>query len=234
MKTYVTIGSVEGIDGQLHHSDHHRANAFNEFFSSVFTDENPDTAPAFTTGRGDLGALSNIDVTPDIVFDKLNLLKPGKSPGPDGWPSIVLKRLATQLCVPFAIFTKSLRSGLLPQDWKTGYIVPIFKKGSKTKVNNYRPVCLTSVVIKLLESIVRDALFSHISQNNLFSDSQHGFVPHRSCSTQFVHALNDWTSSLDKGFATDVIYFDFSKAFDSVPHVRLIKNLKLMVLMDPC
>ena len=162
------------------------ANAFNEFFSSVFTDENPDTAPAFTSGRGDLGILSNIDVTPDIVFDKLNSLKPGKSPGPDGWPSIVLKRLATQLCVPFVIlFTKSLRSGLLPQDWKTGYIVPIFRKGSQIKVNNYYPVCLTSVVIELLKSIiiVKDALFSHISQNNLFSDSQHGFVPHRSCST---------------------------------------------------
>ena len=112
---------------------------------------------------------------------------------------------------------------MLPQDWKTGYIVPIFKKGSKT---NYRPVCLTSVVLKLLESIVGDALFSYISQNNLFSDSQHGFVPHRSCSTQLVHALNDWTSSSDKGFATDVIYFDFSKAFDSVPHVRLINKLK--------
>ena len=86
------------------------------------------------------------------------------------------------LCsLKFAIlFTEPLRSGLLLQDWKTGYILPIFKKGNKTKVNNYCPVCLTSVVIKLLESIVRDALFS---QNNLFSDSQHGFVPHRSCST---------------------------------------------------
>ena len=79
-----------------------RANAFNDF-SSVFTDENPDTAPVFTTGRGDLSALSNINVTPDIVFDKLNSLKPGKSPGPDGWPSIVLKRLATQLCVPLSL-----------------------------------------------------------------------------------------------------------------------------------
>ena len=84
MKTCVTIGSVEGIDEQMHHSDYHRANAFNEFFSSVFTDENPDTAPVFTTGRGDLGALSNINVTPDTVFDKLNSLKPGKSPGPEG------------------------------------------------------------------------------------------------------------------------------------------------------
>ena len=68
-------------------------------------------------------------VTPDLVYDKLNSVKPGKSPGPDEWPPTVLKRLATQLCVPLDIlFTKSLKSGLLPQDWKIGYIVPIFKK----------------------------------------------------------------------------------------------------------
>ena len=108
MKTCVTIGS----DGQLHHSDYHRANAFNKFFSM---DKNPDTISIFTTGRGDLSSLSSINVTPDLVFDKLNSLKPGKSPGPDGWPPTVLKTLATQLCVPFAIlFTKKwfVTSGL--------------------------------------------------------------------------------------------------------------------------
>ena len=104
MKMCVTIGSVEGIDGQLHHSDYQSYyNAFNEFFSSVFMDENPDTVPIFTTGRGDLGSLSSINVTPDLVFDKLNSLKPGKTSGSDGWPPTVLKRLATQLCVPLQL-----------------------------------------------------------------------------------------------------------------------------------
>jgi len=227
LKTRVNIGSVEGLDGQLHHSDCGRANAFNDFFSSVFVNEDPNTVPTFSSNIDGLPILSNIEVTSATVFDKLQNLKSDKSPGPDGWPSVILKNCADQLCVPLAIlYNKSLESGILPHDWKIGHIVPIFKKGSKVKVNNYRPVCLTSVIIKLLESIVKDALLSHLSQHSILSGNQHGFIPRRSCCTQLLSALNDWTSAMDQGFSTDVIYFDFSKAFDSVPHTRLLNKLK--------
>jgi len=94
------------------------------------------------------------------------------------------------------------------------------------KVNNYRPVCLTSVIVKVLESIVKDSLLLHLFRHNILSDKQHGFIPHRSCCTQLLTALNDWTSALDQGFSTDVIYFDFSKAFDTVPHNRLFNKLR--------
>ena len=100
------------------------------------------------------------------------------------------------------------------------------QKGNKTKVNNYRPVCLTSVVIKILESIIRDNLSNYLSDNNLLSPNQHGFIPRRSCCTQLLHALNNWTLSLDEHLSTDVIYFDFSKTFDSVPHTRLLLKLQ--------
>ena len=114
-----------------------RANPFNEFFSSVFTDEIPDTIPIFTVGRGDLGYLSSINITPDLAFDKLNSLKPGKSPEPDGWPPTFFKKISNSaLCSPSVaiLFAKSLKSGLLLQNWKTGYIVPIFKKAVKSKL----------------------------------------------------------------------------------------------------
>ena len=117
-------------------------------------------------------------------------------------------------------------SGILPEDWKIGYITPIYKKGNKIKVNNYHPVCLTSVVIKILESIIRDTLSNYLSDNNLLSPNQHGFIPRRSCCTQLLHALNNWTLSLDEHLSTDVVYFDFSKAFDSVPHTRLLLKLQ--------
>ena len=90
---------------------------------------------------------------------------------------------------------KSLESGILPQDWKTGHITPIYKKGNKTKVNNYRPVCLTSIVIKVFESIIRDTMSKYLYDNNLLSPNQHGFVPRRSCCTQLLHFFNDWTLS---------------------------------------
>ena len=162
-----------------------------------------------------------------IVFEKLASLKTGKAPGPDGWPAEVFKQCADQLCVPLSILlNKSLESSVLPDDWKIGYITPIYKKGNKTKVDNYRPVCLTSIVIKIFESIIKDTLSNYLSDNNLLSPNQHGFVPRRSCCTQLLHALNDWTLSLDERLSTDVVYFDFSKAFDSVPHTRLLLKLQ--------
>ena len=85
---------------------------------------------------------------------------------------------------------------------------------------------MTSVVIKILESIIRDTSSKYLYDNNLLSPNQHGFVPRRSYCTQLLHAFNDWTQSLDERLITDVVYFDFSKAFDSVPHTRLLLKLK--------
>ena len=128
----MNIGSIEGMDGQLHHSDCTKANAFNNFFSSVFVHEDSNTVPTFTTGRDDLTTLSYITVTPAIVFDKLHSLKSNKSPGPDGWPPVILRNCAEHLCVPLSmLFNKSLENRLLPKDWKIGHITPIFKRGAK-------------------------------------------------------------------------------------------------------
>ena len=129
------------------------------------------------------------------------------------------------VCPSVYPFKQILRSSVLPDDWKIGYITPIYKKGNKTKVNNYRPVCLTSTVIKIFESIIKDTLSNYLSDNNLLSPNQHGFVPRRSCCTQLLHALNDWTLSLDEHLSTDVVYFDFSKAFDSFPHTIETSNI---------
>ena len=227
MKTRPAIGNIEGIDGKLYTSDVDKSNALNKFFSSVFTNEDPNTAPTFTVNKSDDVSLSRVTINPSIVFEKLVSLKTGKAPGPDGWQAEIFKQCADQLCVPLSIlFNKSLDSGVLPGDWKIGHIVPIYKKGNKTKVNNYRPVCLTSIVIKIFESIIKDTVSSYLSDNNLLSPNQHGFTPWKSCCTQLLHALNDWTLALDERLSTDVIYFDFSKAFDSVPHTRLLLKLQ--------
>jgi len=97
----------------------YRANAFNDFFCSVFVDEDPNTVPSFifTTDDRDPNPLSAIKITPATVLDKLQSLKSDKSPGPDGWPPAILKNCAKQLCVPLVIlYNKSLKSGLLLKD----------------------------------------------------------------------------------------------------------------------
>ena len=79
---------------------------------------------------------------------------------------------------------------------------------------------------KLMESLVRDKLVSHMMENQLFCDTQHGFVPGRSCMTQLLVTLELWSEILDVGDPIDVIYLDFRKAFDTVPHKRLLRKLE--------
>ena len=124
------------------------------------------------------------------------------------------------------IFNRSLIHGEVFGDWKSANIVPIFKKGSKGDKNSYRPVSLTSVVGKLLGSIIRDQVKTFLDENKLIYSNQHGFTKDRSCLTnliKFFYRIFEWYDQLN---SLDIIYLDFSKAFDKVPHKRLIKKLE--------
>jgi hypothetical protein len=105
-------------------------------------------------------------------------------------------------------------------------VVPIFKKGARTDPGNYRPVSLTSVPCKLLESIIEDEINKHLEENKLIKHSQHGFMKGRSCSTNLIEFLEVVTKAVDSGESVDIFYLDFSKAFDSVPRERLLVKLK--------
>ena len=149
-----------------------------------------------------------------------------KNPGPDGWPIPIIKSVSEFIAIPLSIiFKKSFNSGILPHDWKNAQVTPIHKKSARNQVCNYRPVSLTSIFSKFMESIVKDHLMSHLLTNNLLSAYQFGFIPGRSCTTQLLQVLDYFTQHLDKGDSVDVIYLDFQKAFDSVPHQRLIQKL---------
>ena len=104
--------------------------------------------------------------------------------------------------------------------------MPIFKKGSKTKAKNYRPISLTSQLVKILESIIRTKVMKYLTDNNIVTHYQHGFVSKKSCFTNLLETFEDWTAAVDRGCGVDVIYLDYSKAFDTVPHLRLIEKLK--------
>ena len=100
----------------------------------------------------------------------------------------------------------------------------IFKKGTKSDPGNDRPVSLTCVACKLLESFVRNAVVDHRTDNNLYSECQHGFRKHTSCVTQLLEVIEDFTQQIDNGYPV-VVYLDFKKAFDTVPHQRLMCKL---------
>ena len=85
---------------------------------------------------------------------------------------------------------------------------------------------MTAVACKVMESLVKDAIITHMEKNKLIADQQHGFIAGRSCTTQLISTLEDWTKILDDGECVDAIYMDLKKAFDSVPHQRLLAKLK--------
>ena len=111
-------------------------------------------------------------------------------------------------------------------------MTPVYKKGGRSSLNNYRPITLTSVVGKILESIIRDHILDHLIRYNLLSAQQHGFVPGKSRVSLLITAMDHWTQAYNSGYNTDIIYFDFSKAFDTVPHLRLLHKLEVYGIQD--
>ena len=162
-----------------------------------------------------------------MVFKKLRKLKVNKSPGPDKIHPRVLHEIAKSISIPVAIiYSTSLRTKKLPSEWKIANVSAIYKKGNKSQAGNYRPVSLTSVLCKVVESIIRDKVIEHMKDNNLFTDKQFGFISGRSTMLQLLKVLDIWTEILDQGGDIDIIYCDFMKAFDKVPHNRLIYKIK--------
>jgi hypothetical protein len=114
----------------------------------------------------------------------------------------------------------------MPEDWKRANITAIFKKGAKNNPGNYRPVSLTSQVGKLCEKIIKDEVVKHLESNKLITDSQHGFRNKKSCLTNLLEFCENIAGVIDDGDPIDIVYLDFQKAFDKVPHVRLLSKLK--------
>ena len=233
LKSRQTINDLVDDTGQRISDNQEKANLLNNYFSSVFTREDTSSHPTLTTlYNGPI--LSTIDITHDKVEKKLSKLKTSKSQGPDGLHPRVLKEASSSLCTPLSIiFNKSISEGELPATWKIANVHAILKKGDKTLPSNYRPISLTSIIGKTLESIVRDEIVNHMTTKGLFCDAQHGFVPGRSCATQLLIVLEHWTKALDQGLPVDTIYLDFRKAFDSVPHQRLLLKLENYGIRGP-
>ena len=184
-----TTSRISDLDMGNASTNKEKADTLNSFFCSVFTRENHDDTPILQSTPNDT-PLDDITLTEEIIKNKLIKLNPNKSPGPDGWHPRVLKEVAEALTPPLLILLhKSLDEGSLPDDWKHGNITAIHKKGSKA-------ISLTSIICKLFEAIIRDAIVTHMSVNHLFYDQQHGFVPGRSCITQLLTTFEIWTQAV--------------------------------------
>ena len=228
LKTRVRIPTLKKDDGSLSVSPSDKAEALNCYFSSVFGEENLANVPIISDVFTGVPLIS-IEFTEDMLLEKLKLLNPSKSPGPDGCHPYFLRELANELCMLLTMFfQKSLQERAAPSDWLEVWITAIHKKGAKDVLSNYRPVSLTSVICKLFESFIKESIIEHMTENSLLADEQHGFVPYRNCMTNLLTSIEDWSTAIEEGKMFDLIYMNFSKAFDSVPHVRLMSKLNAL------
>ena len=122
-----------------------------------------------------------------MIAKKIKKINDNKSPGVDGIPSKLLKEIVEQISAPLAkLFNLSLEEGIVPSEWKEANITPLFKKGSRNKPENYRPVSLTSVVCKLFETLIRDHIVEFLVKHKLINTPQHVFLKARSCLTNLL------------------------------------------------
>lgn len=200
------------VDDNLVTDDSVKAAAFNKYFKSVFSTFAPSSLPPTVDKVS--GKMNELTLDHNGIRKLLGNIKLGKAPGPDGIPNIVLKSCADIIAsYLLIIFTKSLESGRLPDDWKFGNVVPIHKNGKKNSVENYRPISLTSECCKIMEHIIYSNLISHLNINNFFSSAQHGFRTGLSCNTQLLEFYHDLACAFDKCCQTDCIFFRFQESF---------------------
>lgn len=180
----------------------------NNYVCSVFT---KDGEPNIVTLEPN-STIKDILITEDMVKEKIRKLKPHSAKGPDNITARLLKdnkeALISPLCI---IYRKSMSSRKMPEDWRIANVTPIFKKGTKTKAENYRPVSLTSIPCKMFEAIIKDQLINQVLDNPLIKNTQHGFLSNKSCTRNLLEFLEKVTEIYDINKPLDMIYLDFAK-----------------------
>ena len=124
--------------------------------------------------------------------------------------------------ITVSVLQASLHQGTTPSDWNKATVTPIFKKGDKSKPPNYRPVSFTSECCKVLEHIILSSIMRFFDQHSILSDMQHGFRKSRSCESLLILTIQDLAKGIDDKAQIDAVLLDFPKAFDKVPHKRLV------------
>lgn len=203
------------------------ANTFNRYFQSVFT--RTSASAQNKTVLDSALSMSELVITHDGILNLLLQIDVKKRSGPDDLSNAFLRRYAEQI-TPFlhAIFVSSLQTATLPTDWLRARVLPIHKGGNKLLVTNYRPISLTSSCCKLMEHIVNKAITTYLEDNNLLYSKQHGFRKGLSTITQLLEIAHDFATVINSRLQCDAIFIDFSKAFDKVPHQKLIDKLKII------
>lgn len=163
------------------------------------------------------------------IADILNKWPKPSSTSPDFIPLVFLKNVSECIVSPLEhIFNLSYMNAEVPTRWKHALVTPVLKKSLASDPKNYRPISITSVLARIFEKTVKKNITEHLKEQDIISENQFGFLEGRSVETAMLTALNDWTSALEDKVRTDVVYFDFMKAFDKVPIPKLLLKMNML------
>lgn len=215
-------------DGIEYSEEQDLVEIMSEHFQTVYTRENehieavPQTAPT--------QPMREFEVSQWELMKQLKDLDVRKSHGPDGVSNWILKECREELVSGLHhIIDCSLKEGKIPQDWKNANVVPIHKGGNKEEPTNYRPVSLTCTIVKICERIIKDKWTKYLEDNGILNQRQFGFRQGRSCTTNllcYYSRIVDIIQERD-GWA-DCAFLDLRKAFDKVPHKKLLRKLEII------
>jgi hypothetical protein len=236
-KSKTGIDCLQREDGSLTENQKEISNLLNESFKKSFSVPLPskqiDNISAFfeigleINDSKENSILQDFNFTEKEMIEAINKTKTYSSPGPDGWATSLLLNCKEELAEPLCIlWRKSLDTGNIPSNLKTANIAPIPKKGKRTLPQNYRPIALTSHIIKAFERVIRNVLQNFLETNNKLNEMQHAFRKGRSCLSQLIEHYDQIIDMLMDNYDVDVIYTDFAKAFDKCDHGIIANKLK--------
>ena len=221
------VSSLEKPDGSLTKNNCETAEVLADAFASVFVKEPYGPLSRECYDLSDNFEIEDIEITADDVIREFKRIDISKSKGPDGIHPKLLKGLEGNFHFISAVtrlFQTCAATGKIPVQWKTANVTSLYKKGSRKDALNYRPVSLTCIICKIYEKLIRRHILNYIS--NKIDSNQHGFVEGKSCLSNLLECVECIIELLEEGAPVDIFYFDFCKAFDSVPHYRLLTKMR--------
>ena len=224
------IGPLRSHSGAITTEPEMKANLFLKNFSNYFTKDNNTINPLQPRTES---TISDIQFTPTLIKRSISLLRSQSKGGPDDIPPEFIKRCSLWLTLPLSyLFRLSFREGYIPTVWSTARVTPIFKKGDAADPQNYRPISLTCVFCKMMESIIKDQLTVYLLSNGLITPDQHAFIRNHSTTTNLMACVRDWSIALSSKKCSDIIYIDIKRAFDSIVHSKLLHKLQCYGISD--
>lgn len=210
------------------------ANILAQQYSSVFSQPRDCAADQNRINMKESNTtLPKLTLSTDDLIAAIDELSPTSAAGPDNFPAIFLKLCKQELVKPlYIVWKSSLQEGYVMKELKKCIITPVHKGESKAIASNYRPVALTSHLIKVFEKVLRNHITKYLDKYNLLNPNQHGFRTGHSCLSELLDHYDNILNLLNEGKNVDVIYLDFAKAFDKVDFNIVLQKIKRLGIQN--